>query len=166
MLPRFRAAQAYGHLGIYDHRWSSRLFSTPYAVSTAILIIRREVDLVVFAQPRVRSPLRKEGDMNDINLPKHIVDRIEARWGARQVSAKEKREIVDRQLEQLRAHRNNIQRYRWLLSTQLSDLERNFIERRLSEESSAMENLAAEIPLLVHEQRPPSIPSRSEGASP
>ncbi|WP_461194193.1 hypothetical protein [Bradyrhizobium sp. UFLA06-06] len=105
--------------------------------------------------------------MNDINLPKHIVDRIDARWCARHVSAKEKREIVDRQLEQLRAHRNNIQRYRWLLSTQLSDLERNFIERRLSEESSAMETLAAQIPLLVHE-RPPlgGTASRSEGASP
>lgn len=93
--------------------------------------------------------------MNDSNLPKHIVDRIEARWGARQVSTKEKREIVDRQFEQLRAHRNNIQRYRWLLSTQLTELERNFIERRLSEESSATENLATGIPLPVHEWQLP-----------
>ena len=104
--------------------------------------------------------------MNDLNLPKHIVDRIEARWGARQVSTKEKREVIDRQLEQLRAHRNNIQRYRWLLSTELSDLERNFIERRLSEESSAMENLAADIPPLVHERPPPGTAGRSEGALP
>lgn len=99
--------------------------------------------------------------MTDINLPKHIVDRIEARWCARQ----EKREIVDRQLEQLRAHRNNIRRYRRLLSTKLSDLERQFIERRLSEESSAMGAVAADMPPLLHE-RPSLSVGRSEGASP
>ena len=91
--------------------------------------------------------------MDDINLPKHIVDRIEARWCARRPSTTKRREIVDRQLEQLRARRNNVRRYRWLLlSTKLNDLERNFIERRLSEESSAIENLVAEIPLLVSQQ--------------
>ncbi|WP_244065690.1 hypothetical protein [Bradyrhizobium sp. Ce-3] len=104
--------------------------------------------------------------MDDINLPKHIVDRIEARWCARRPSTKERRELVDRQLEELRARRNNIRRYRWLLSTKLSDLERDFIERRLSEESSAMETLAAEIPLLVHERQPLGFANKSEGASP
>ncbi|QOZ38115.1 hypothetical protein XH92_25275 [Bradyrhizobium sp. CCBAU 53421] len=73
--------------------------------------------------------------------------------------------MVDRQLEQLRAHRNNIRRYRRLLSTKLSDLERQFIERRLSEESSAMEALAAGMPPLLRE-RPSLSVSRSEGASP
>ena len=34
----------------------------------------------------------------------------------------------------LRTHRNNIARYRGLLKTNLTDLERQFIERRLSEE--------------------------------
>jgi hypothetical protein len=33
----------------------------------------------------------------------------------------------------LRTHRNNIARYRRLLQTKLTDLERQFIERRLSE---------------------------------
>ncbi|WP_342713541.1 hypothetical protein AAFG13_03550 [Bradyrhizobium sp. B124] len=73
--------------------------------------------------------------------------------------------MVDRRLEQLRAHRNNIRRYRRLLSTKLSDLERQFIERRLSEESSAMEALAADMPPLLHE-RPSLSVGRSEGASP
>ncbi|MBR1206573.1 hypothetical protein JQ562_30765 [Bradyrhizobium sp. AUGA SZCCT0051] len=73
--------------------------------------------------------------------------------------------MVDRRLEQLRAHRNNIRRYRRLLSTKLSDLERQFIERRLSEESSAMEALAADMPPLLHE-RPSLSVSRLEGASP
>jgi hypothetical protein len=38
---------------------------------------------------------------------------------------------------------NNISRYRRLLKTQLTEFERQFIERRLSEERSAMEKLAA-----------------------
>ena len=37
-----------------------------------------------------------------------------------------------------------IHRYRRLLKTRLSDLERQFIERRLSEESSALEALTTE----------------------
>jgi hypothetical protein len=40
-------------------------------------------------------------------------------------------------------YRNNIHRYRRLLKTELTELERQFIERRLSEERSAMENVAA-----------------------
>ena len=104
--------------------------------------------------------------MDDIDLPKHIVDRIEAGWCARRPSTTKRREILDRQLEQLRARRNNIRRYRRLLSTKLNDLERNFIERRLSEESSAIENLVAEIPLLVRQQPPLDAGIESEGASP
>ena len=42
----------------------------------------------------------------------------------------------------LRTHRNNMQRYRQLLETTLTDFERQFIERRLSEEQSAIESLA------------------------
>ncbi|WFU59800.1 hypothetical protein QA639_09670 [Bradyrhizobium pachyrhizi] len=56
--------------------------------------------------------------------------------------------MFDHRLEQLRAHRNNIHRYRRLLQTQLSDLEREFIERRLAEEVTAMQGLAADIPPL------------------
>jgi hypothetical protein len=43
----------------------------------------------------------------------------------------------------LRTHRNNISRYRRLLKTKLTECERQFIERRLSEERSAMERLAS-----------------------
>ena len=40
-----------------------------------------------------------------------------------------------------RAHRNNIQRYRLLLQTTLTEFERQFVERRLSEEQSRLEML-------------------------
>ena len=40
-----------------------------------------------------------------------------------------------------RARRNNVRRYRWLLQTELTELERQYIERRLNEEKSAMETL-------------------------
>ena len=50
--------------------------------------------------------------------------------------------VTDEKLARLRAHDNNISRYRRLLKTDLSDLEREFIERRLNEERSAMKSLA------------------------
>ncbi|QOZ73173.1 hypothetical protein WN72_05735 [Bradyrhizobium arachidis] len=52
--------------------------------------------------------------------------------------------MIDEDFARIRAHRNNIHRYRRLLKTRLSDLERQFIERRLSEESSALEALTTE----------------------
>jgi len=51
--------------------------------------------------------------------------------------------MIDEKLARLRTHRNNIGRYRRLLKTELTQFERQFIERRLSEERSAMEKLAA-----------------------
>ncbi len=51
--------------------------------------------------------------------------------------------MIDGKLALLRAHRNNISRYRRLLKTGLTELERQFIERRLSEERSATEKLVA-----------------------
>jgi hypothetical protein len=51
--------------------------------------------------------------------------------------------MIDEKLAHLRTHRNNISRYRRLLNTRLTDCEREFIEKRLSEERSAMESLAA-----------------------
>lgn len=51
---------------------------------------------------------------------------------------------IDENLARLRAHRNNVHRYRRLLATQLSDLERAYIDRRLSEEQSSMEALSRE----------------------
>ena len=52
--------------------------------------------------------------------------------------------MLDENLVQLRAHRNNIHRYRRLLATHLSDLEHEYIERRLQEERAAMEALSKE----------------------
>ena len=49
--------------------------------------------------------------------------------------------MLDEKLARMRAHRNNIHRYRRLLETKLSDIERQFIERRLREEHSAMAEL-------------------------
>ena len=49
----------------------------------------------------------------------------------------------EQNLARLRAHRNNIQRYRRLLATRLSDLERAYIVKRLREEKAASEALAA-----------------------
>ena len=51
--------------------------------------------------------------------------------------------MIDEKLALLRTHRNNINRYRRLLKTQLTECERQFIEKRLSEERSAVETLAA-----------------------
>jgi len=53
--------------------------------------------------------------------------------------------ITREHLVRLRTHRNNIQRYRGLLETSLTDFERRFIEKRLSEEQLAIENLAAKL---------------------
>ncbi|MCK1277671.1 MULTISPECIES: hypothetical protein [unclassified Bradyrhizobium] len=52
--------------------------------------------------------------------------------------------MLDEDLARIRAHRNNIHRYRRLLRTKLSELERQFIERRLAEEQIALDALAAE----------------------
>jgi hypothetical protein len=51
--------------------------------------------------------------------------------------------MMDLKVASLRAHGNNIRRYRSLLRTNLSDLERQFVERRLNEEKAAMEGLAS-----------------------
>lgn len=51
--------------------------------------------------------------------------------------------MIDENLARIRAHRNNIHRYRRLLRTKLSELERHFIERRLAEERSALDALTA-----------------------
>lgn len=53
--------------------------------------------------------------------------------------------MTDEKFALLRTHRNNISRYRRLLKTKLTEFERQFIERRLSEERSAMERLAASV---------------------
>jgi len=56
--------------------------------------------------------------------------------------------MIDKTLARMRAHHSNIARYRWLLKTQLTELERGFIERRLREEQSALATLTrAALPL-------------------
>ena len=52
--------------------------------------------------------------------------------------------MIDGNLERLRAHRANIRRYRRLLATHLSDLERAYITRRMSEEQRSLEALLYE----------------------
>jgi hypothetical protein len=55
--------------------------------------------------------------------------------------------MIDQQLARLQAHHRNIQRYRNLLQTSLTELEREFVEKRLTEEQSNLESLALLIPL-------------------
>jgi hypothetical protein len=50
--------------------------------------------------------------------------------------------MIEQSFVRLRTHRNNVHRYRQLLQTMLTDAERQFIERRLLEEESAIESLA------------------------
>jgi len=50
--------------------------------------------------------------------------------------------MIEENLVRLRTHRQNVHRYRQLLGTMLTGAERQFIERRLLEEESAIESLA------------------------
>jgi hypothetical protein len=57
-------------------------------------------------------------------------------------------------------HRNNISRYRRLLKTDPSELQRQFIERRINEEKSAFERVAASgFPLTLKIREPMFSPS-------
>ena len=47
--------------------------------------------------------------------------------------------MIEEIFVRLRTHRNNVHRYQQLLKTMLTDAERQFIERRLSEEELAIE---------------------------
>ncbi|WP_050423575.1 hypothetical protein [Bradyrhizobium tropiciagri] len=74
--------------------------------------------------------------------------------------------MFDQDLARIRTHRNNIHRYRRLLKTRLSDLERRFIERRLSEEQAAVEALVSEtFPVAFTLPKDPSATSRAEASS-
>ncbi len=65
--------------------------------------------------------------------------------------------MIDEKFARLRTYRNNINRYRQLLKTELSDLERHFIERRLEEDRSAMQMLASSnLPLKFKLPEPPT----------
>lgn len=55
----------------------------------------------------------------------------------------------DRTIARLRTHGNKIRRYQRLLQTKLSDIERQFIERRMLEEGEAMECLVEFDPIVL-----------------
>jgi hypothetical protein len=59
----------------------------------------------------------------------------------------------------VKAHRGNIERYRRLLRSRLTEVEREFLERRLAEERSALHRLLARNPSLV------GLPSSKLGRS-
>lgn len=50
--------------------------------------------------------------------------------------------MIDEKLARQRAHERNIARYRRLLHTRLTDIERRFLERRVAEERTALSMLA------------------------
>ena len=52
--------------------------------------------------------------------------------------------MFEQNLARIRTHRNNIYRYRRLLRTELSDLERDFIDKRMAREQAALEAMVAE----------------------
>ena len=74
--------------------------------------------------------------------------------------------MLDEDLARVRAHRNNIHRYRRLLRTKLSELERQFIERRLAEEQVALKSLAAETFAVAFAMPNGSADSEGVGAEP
>lgn len=51
--------------------------------------------------------------------------------------------MTDANLALLRAHRQNVDRYHHLLSGNLSDLERVYVERRINEEEASLTCLAS-----------------------
>lgn len=51
--------------------------------------------------------------------------------------------MIDVRIARLRTHRNNIDRYLRLLQTTLTEIERRYLEGRLTEERSALQLLSA-----------------------
>ena len=49
---------------------------------------------------------------------------------------------IDYRTARMRTHRRNIQRYGRLLATELTDLERKYLHRRIAEEQAELERLA------------------------
>ena len=74
--------------------------------------------------------------------------------------------MIDEKLARLRTHHNNIARYQRLLKTELSDLERQFIERRLSEEHSDFERLTeSAFPISLNDPPTPAEQSTAHDAA-
>ena len=75
--------------------------------------------------------------------------------------------MIDEQIAQMRTHRNNIHRYRRLLRTRLTELERQFIERRMAEEQSKLESLTSSMfPLAFKLPYQPSEIAAANAAKP
>jgi hypothetical protein len=74
--------------------------------------------------------------------------------------------MFEQNLARIRTHRNNIHRYCRLLWTELSDLERDFIDRRMVDEQAALDALVAEtFPVTFPLARDSSSASSSMGAA-
>lgn len=71
--------------------------------------------------------------------------------------------MFEANLARIRTHRNNIHRYRGLLRTELSDLEREFIEKRMAAEQAALDALVAETFPVTMPLPKNSYPSSSMG---
>ena len=67
--------------------------------------------------------------------------------------------MTNHNIERLRSHQNNVRRYSRLLATHLTDIERGYIERRLSEERRCVE-------ALLREEFPYRLSARSTDGSP
>ena len=60
--------------------------------------------------------------------------------------------MIEENFARLRTHLNNVQRYRQLLETKPTGFERQFIERRLTEEQSAIDSMAAvTLPIILQD---------------
>jgi hypothetical protein len=71
--------------------------------------------------------------------------------------------MLDENLARLRAHRNNIHRYRRLLNTRLTDTEKAFILRRLDEEHRALEEISGSTFPLSFKMPSPTSSSQEVG---
>ena len=68
--------------------------------------------------------------------------------------------MTDFRTAKILSHRRNIQRYARLLTTQLTELERQYLHKRIAEEQAALERLQASAP----EQAEPAIAAEAAEA--
>ena len=68
-------------------------------------------------------------------------------------------DMMDLRTAQMLAHRRNIQRYGRLLATDLTDLERQYLHKRIAEEQVALDRLA------IEDDQPPRRPQADVSAT-
>jgi hypothetical protein len=66
------------------------------------------------------------------------------RWGLAQNSSGGVYPVSNERVVRIVAHRQNISRYKALLKTELTTIERDFIDRRIAEESAEIRRLAGD----------------------